>query len=1620
MAARRIVLDVETRSVLDLKKVGATRYAAHPTTDVWCAGYAIDNGPRQRWLPGEPLPDDLLQALADGATVVAHNAGFERAIWREILSRYGWPEILIERWCCTQARCLALALPPKLALAAKALELPEQKGDASIVTVMSKPRRPRGDEDPTKIYWQDDPELLQKLYDYNGRDVETERALDQCLPPLSDVEQALWCTDQIINDRGFYVDGAAIDAAIDIVDTASTTIQAELRQITGGALTSTNQTEKTLAWLAAHECKVKDLQKATLAHALRRTNLSPTVRRVIELRQEAAHASASKALALRAWRHVDGRVRGTFKFHGAATGRWSGSGPQPQNFPRESEDTEAKLAALMARDLEALRRLGGALKVISEILRTMLCAPPAKRLLGGDLSGIESRILAWVADQLDKVELWAAFDRTKDPDADPYVVIGRALGHPETNARKYGKIADLAFGYQGGAGAYKNFAPEDDTATAEQIEGFKSAWRKRHPQVVQFWHGINQAVIAAVRRAPDVITYGRLTLHCEQIADKPFLFITLPSGRRLSYPCAKIIANDRNLPAVTFMDNALGGWRPCGWQRKREDSGTYGGMLTENIVSGIGRDALAHKITQLEAAGYPVVLHVHDEIVCEVPNGEGGLAEFKYMLERPIPWADGLPIVWNVREGPRFAEVDTPVNHVAGVIAAAAPPARVQRKSKPAPPAGSVEPVPLDPGIVADMAAFAIEREAVRVRKEQGQPQPWTDNKILAAGRFCNIRREDDRGTRWVTTNIVEPCRDDPDLFFKITMARCINEPAALAEIDWRVPVDLARDLALLKAREARGEKVLRPDAYKPPLPPKKGDSTLRFLFEDVLAPMWRDRETLRPQAGETLQAYSDLLEQCYRIGPFLAGQIIADLKHVEPLCPASDWRTFVAPGPGSKRGLNWVCARPVKTAWSRPQWLATLRPLREQLNARLVEAGIAALDAQNVQNVLCEFDKYKRAEENDGVPSRKYRAAKPATKKAGRKSKRAPEPTAEPPTLVEQQIQETTAPQPQLSSDGLLLPGYVLDDAEQPPPPNNGSDNARSEHGRDGYARSKYDGDGYPRGERDNKEPPLDFYIYRDMRNNFYLGVKRTTDKQFPQFHWNGTQWVSGLPKGFLKIPYRLPELIDAPPDAWVVIASGEKDAETAARLGFAATTNPGGEGKGQWAPELNCWFVGKRHVAIMEDNDPTGYGHAAEVAQALRGVVPDIRIVAFRDLKLHADLTDWVDADRSRGHAELLAKIESSPAPLRYELIRASTIKMRAVQWWWPGHLACGELEILTGPPDIGKSQVHCSYVAHMTTGRDWPDGAKGPPPRHVVMLTAEDNTAHTVCPRLLAAGADLNRVLILNKIRKDNKNRMFLLQEDLDILEQILTNDPSIGLVTLDPITAYLGGKLDSHRATDVRNQLGPLKELAELTRVAFSAITHPAKRPGPKALDHYIGSQAFIAAPRIGHICIAEMEEDEHGKPRPSGRVLFATPKHNIFTAMPTIAYRLVTTENSYDAETGAHIHASRVEWAETVPLSADQAIAAGAPLAKGKVASGPVTFLLDMLANGPVAKTVIKERAKTRGFTEDQLRYAREKAAIVTYKDTGPRGKSFWAMPRHVPDNQRAGSGDATAEGSAED
>jgi DNA polymerase len=343
--------DYETRSTLDLRKVGAWRYSRHSQTDVWCCAHCVDDGEIKLWTPGDPVPAEFTEAATDPDwIVVAFNDGFERLIEQHILApRYGFPLVPLERHRCLQATALSLALPASLDGAAQALGLEHKKdaGGRRVMLQMAKPRKPRKDEDPTGVYWFDDVERRQQLFQYCRQDTAVERELYKRIGFLTDSEQAVWELDAAINDRGFYTDGALLEAAHVLVTAAETREQAQFRELTG--LNSTNQIDAFIIWLAEHDCEVKDATKTTLKHALRRNSLAPEVRRAIELRRQLAHASANKVEALRAYRSDDGRVRGTLKYHGAAPGRWTGSGPQPQNFKRDTTNADSKIAAVLKR-----------------------------------------------------------------------------------------------------------------------------------------------------------------------------------------------------------------------------------------------------------------------------------------------------------------------------------------------------------------------------------------------------------------------------------------------------------------------------------------------------------------------------------------------------------------------------------------------------------------------------------------------------------------------------------------------------------------------------------------------------------------------------------------------------------------------------------------------------------------------------------------------------------------------------------------------------------------------------------------------------------------------------------------------------------------------------------------------------------------------------------------------------------------------------------------------------------------------------------------------------------------------------------------------------------------------
>jgi putative DNA primase/helicase len=303
----------------------------------------------------------------------------------------------------------------------------------------------------------------------------------------------------------------------------------------------------------------------------------------------------------------------------------------------------------------------------------------------------------------------------------------------------------------------------------------------------------------------------------------------------------------------------------------------------------------------------------------------------------------------------------------------------------------------------------------------------------------------------------------------------------------------------------------------------------------------------------------------------------------------------------------------------------------------------------------------------------------------------------------------------------------------------------------------------------------------------------------------------------------------------------------------------------------------------------------------------------------------------------------------------------------------------------------------MACVTSGLPWPDGAPAIEPMNVIMATAEDSLDTEVVPRLKAAGADLMRVHILKCIKTDKLQRQFLLAEDLTKLEQTIAQIGNVGLVCVDPITAYLGGKTDSHKATEVRSQLGPLKDFSERTNVGVSAITHPAKNASARAIDHFIGSQAFVAAARLGHACFEEMEVDEEtGEKTPTGRFLFTNVKYNPHRKMPTLAYKIE--EVTIHPEPFLQIETTRVAWEkEAVNVSAEQIIANARKKVKieneEEAANEVVDFLRMMLddGGGQCKQTEIAAQGKALGFSDKELRTARKKLTIISKKDglTGP-------------------------------
>jgi DNA polymerase bacteriophage-type len=469
---------------------------------------------------------------------------------------------------------------------------------------------------------------------------------------LSLSEQALYQLNDRINNRGAHIDRALVKAAIKIAEAAAPEINEEIKLLTDGI--EIGQIKKLLQWAQAQGYPAKSLAQEIIEQELEKGNLSPKLEKVLRLRLEGAQAVVNKLeKMLLCCAAEDDRIRGMYVYHGARTGRFAGQIVQLQNLKRPIiEDLDAAIAVVSTGDLAQVKELYlKPLEVLGDLTRSMITPAPGRVFYGGDFSGIEARMLVWAAGEVDALEAYRRFDRTHNPEDEAYRLAASAIfgvlpDQVTKDQRLVGKVCVLAFGFQGAIPAFRKFEAayglDPDRFTDDEVLHFLKAWREAHPRVCQFWEDINDAAVKAVRYRGKVVRCGFVAFKCVGA----FLWMKLPSGRKLAYPYPKL-----NGSAVVYMDGGKKQFRET-----RNGQGAYGGIWTENAISGMARDLFVEAMHRVENAGFPIVLHTHDEIVCEVPEGFSNLDEFKQLM-MPLPsWASDLPIAVEAWSGQRYAK----------------------------------------------------------------------------------------------------------------------------------------------------------------------------------------------------------------------------------------------------------------------------------------------------------------------------------------------------------------------------------------------------------------------------------------------------------------------------------------------------------------------------------------------------------------------------------------------------------------------------------------------------------------------------------------------------------------------------------------------------------------------------------------------------------------------------------------------------------------------------------------------------------------------------------------------------------------------------------------------------
>lgn len=736
-------IDFETRSVVDLKKRGVYNYMASETTEPLMASYSINQNPVNRWRPPAPCPPDIVEHVAAGGMISAHNAAFERLLWQHVLTpRYGWPVVKTEQFRCTAATAAAMSLPRSLADLGAALDLTIQKDKegSRLIRKFSIPRRVRKGEDPGVYFNQpgDAPEEFERFHDYCDDDVRTEAGADRRMVPLSADEQDLYVLSERINDRGIRIDRRSARAALRLAEKAKLKLDRELRLVTGGYVPSTTQPGKLVEWVESQGVPMSSAAKAEIEALLELDDLPANVRRAVEIRQEAAKTSVAKLKAMLDRASDDGRVRGTTIYHGAGTGRFQSVGVNFSNLPRPRRefddahiDRKTLFEAFRCEDPDWLQflygdTLGRPLHLVSDAIRGFIMAAPGHDLVQADYSGIEGAVIAWSSGEHWKVR--AMHEIIADPSL-PDMYRRTAAGilnlPVETVTKKHwarqavGKVSELALGFGGGVSAFhsmsKNYGVKLDPlfgpvwATADEerreravkryesnvkrgkekadelsreawlaCEIIKVGWRETNPAIKKGWHAREDAVRDAIRNPGTQFT----ALKCSYLVARGFLWCRLPSGRCLAYGApklrdqvwAEVLLDDGTWCDAEVMDRETaermavkgrcrinGATSPSisalsvnSVTKKWARSHLYGGLLAENDTQAIARDLLVNGMRKAEAAGYPIIAHVYDEMIAEVPRGVGDLSAFEKLICELPEWAAGMPLTAGGWRGKRY------------------------------------------------------------------------------------------------------------------------------------------------------------------------------------------------------------------------------------------------------------------------------------------------------------------------------------------------------------------------------------------------------------------------------------------------------------------------------------------------------------------------------------------------------------------------------------------------------------------------------------------------------------------------------------------------------------------------------------------------------------------------------------------------------------------------------------------------------------------------------------------------------------------------------------------------------------------------------------------------------